>query len=443
MTMSSTNDEVQPHRLLDEPSYFIEHYLGEEPFDYQREFMDDSSQRKAAVCGRRVGKSTMASWLALWYSITHANAEILITAKAQRQSMELFNEVKKQIRQSEIDEDRWGITRDTRTEINFDNGSRIICLPVGTDGSNIRGYGTDLLVVDEAAFVADEIFQQVLSPMLAVGDSNFILLSTPFGKKGFLYERFRDETWHTLQIPTWENPMIDDEFIEEQRRNLTPTQFRQEIRGEFVESADSFFTRAELMNAASESVRRTDTQICYLGVDLASTGGDESVYVSIDGDGNVFDIEHTANRSMTDAMGRVRELDSYHDYATIMIDSTGLGTGVVDQIKEDLGRKVQGFKFTNEKKQSLYNTLKNQLQDGSVSYSFVPGKDEAENKMVDQCLQLEYEYTSTGRTKIHHPTGGHDDFSDALALAVWAKSQKNMARSDKGSMKPFNLGSLR
>lgn len=434
---------VDPERLLDEPSYFVEHYLDEEPFDYQKEFMDTDANRRAAVCGRRVGKSTMASWLALWYAITHANAEILITAKAQRQSMELFNEVKKQIRQSDIDEDQWGITRDTRTEINFDNGSRIICLPVGTDGSNIRGYGTDLLIVDEAAFIADSIFQEVLSPMLAVGDSEFVLLSTPFGKKGFLYERFNDEDWYTLQVPTWANPMIDDDFIEEQKNNLTSIQFRQEIKGEFVESADSFFSREELMNCAFEQVDRKDKQIAYLGVDLASTGGDESVYISIDGDGNVFDIEHTTGKSMTDAMGRVRELDHYHDYTKIMIDSTGLGTGVVDQVKEDLGRKVEGFKFTNEKKQSLYNTLKNNLQDGKIRFSFVPGKDEPENKMVDQCLELEYEYTSTGKTKIHHPSGGHDDFSDALALAVWAKSQKNLARSDKESMKPFNLGSLR
>jgi len=435
--------DVEAERLLDEPSYFVERYLGEEPFEYQRGFMDHDSSRKAAVCGRRIGKSTMAAWLALWYAITHADAEILITAKAQRQSMELFNEVKRKIRKSDIDESQWGITRDTRTEINFDNGSRILCLPVGTDGSNIRGYGTDLLIVDEAAFIADDIFQQVLSPMLAVGDSEFILLSTPFGKKGFLYERFRDDKWHTLQIATWANPMIDDEFIEEQEKNLTPIQFRQEIKGEFVESADSFFTREELMNCATETVRREDMNIAYLGVDLASTGGDESVYTSIDGNGNIFDIEHTSDKSMTDAMGRVRELDSYHDYTTIMVDATGLGTGVVDQIKEDLGRKVTGFKFTNQKKQSLYNTLKNHLQRGDISYTFVPGKDESENKMVNQCLELEYEYTSSGKMKIHHPTGGHDDFSDSLALAVWAKSQKSLARSDKGSMKPFSLGSLR
>ena len=434
---------VDAERLLDEPSYFVEHYLDEEPFDYQADFMNHDDRRKAAVCGRRVGKSTMASWLALWYAITHANAEILITAKAQRQSMELFNEVKKQIRQSDINEEQWGIVRDTRTEINFDNGSRIICLPVGTDGSNIRGYGTDLLIVDEAAFINDSIFQEVLSPMLAVGDGEFILLSTPFGKKGFLYERFNDDDWYTLQVPTWANPMIDDSFIEEQKRNLTSIQFRQEIKGEFVESADSFFTREELMNCAHESVERTDNTIAYLGVDLASTGGDESVYVSIDGDGNIFDIEHTEGKSMTDAMGRIRELDSYYNYTKIMVDATGLGTGVVDQVKEDLGRKVEGFKFTNEKKQSLYNTLKNNFQEGSIKYSFIPGKSEPENKMVDQCLELEYSYTSGGKMKIHHPSGGHDDFSDALALAVWAKSQKSLARSDKDSMKPFNLGSLR
>jgi len=44
--------------------------------------------------------------------------------------------------------------------------------------------------------------------------------------------------------------------------------------------------------------------------------------------------------------------------------------------------------------------------------------------------------------RIEHPPNGHDDFSDALALAVWARSRKNMARSDKESMKPFTLGSL-
>jgi len=359
--------------------------------------------------------------------------------------MELFNQIQSEMRGSPIPEEQWGVVRSTRTEINFDNGSRIISLPVGRDGSNIRGYGAreNMIIVDEAAFIRDSIFQEVLSPMMAVGDGTFILLSTPFGKKGYLYERYNDDRWHTLQVPSSANPMIDDEFIEEQRENLTNTQFKQEILGQFVESASSFFTREELMNCARESVRRS-SDITFLGVDLASTGGDESVYVSIDDEGNVFDIEHTANMPMTDAMGRIRELDGYYDYTRIMVDSTSLGQGTVDQVRESLGNKVEGFKFTNEKKQSLYNTLKNELQSGGIAFEYIPGKNDMPgNKMMNQCLDLEYSYTSTGRMKISHPPNGHDDFSDALALAVWARSRKMFARSDKDSMRPFTLGSLK
>lgn len=435
---------VNAEKLLDSPSYFVRHYIGEEPFEYQEDFMDHDSLRKAFVSGRRVGKSRTAAWLALWKAVTFPGAEVLVTAKAQRQSMELFNQIQTEMRTSEIGDDEWGVVRSTRTEINFDNGSRIIALPVGRDGSNIRGYGSqdNLIIVDEAAFINDNIFQEVLSPMLAVGSGTFVLLSTPFGKKGFLYERFNDPEWYTMQVPTSANPLIDDEFIEEQRKNLTTTQFKQEILGQFVESADSFFTREELMRCGKESVDKK-SDITFLGVDLASTGGDESVYVCIDDEGNVFHIEHTSDKPMTDAMGRIRELDSYYSFNKIMIDSTSLGQGTVDQVQESLGNKVEGFKFSNEKKQSLYNTLKNELQNEDIAYEYIPGKNNrAGNKMVNQCLELEYSYTSSGKMRIEHPPGGHDDFSDALALAVWAKSQKRFARSD-GSMRPFTLGSLR
>ena len=436
---------VDAQKLLDSPSYFVEHYLDEEPFSYQAEFMDHPSYRKAFVSGRRVGKSRTAAWLALWKAITYSKAEVLLTAKAQRQSMELFNQIQAEMRGSAIPDDQWGVVRSTRTEINFDNGSRIIALPVGRDGSNIRGYGgfDNMIIVDEAAFIKDDIFQQVLSPMMAVGNGTFILLSTPFGKKGFLYERFNDEDWYTMQVPSSANPLIDNEFIVEQRNNLTSIQFRQEILGQFVESADSFFTRDEIMNAAQESVEQT-SDITYLGVDLASTGGDDSVYVCIDDDGNVFHIESTSDKPMTDAMGRIRELDAYFSFSKIVVDSTSLGQGTVDQVRETLGRKVEGFKFSNEKKQSLYNTLKTSFQNGDIAFPYIPGRNnEAGNKLANECMDLEYSFTSTGRMRIQHPPNGHDDFADAMALAVWARSQTQYAAPDAGSLRPFTLGSLR
>lgn len=436
---------VDAQRLLDEPSYFVEHYIGVEPFDYQQDFMDHPSPRKAFVSGRQVGKSRSVAWYALWKAVTYPGSEILITAKAQRQSMELFNQVKKEMRISDISNADWGVEKDTRTEIHFENGSRIVCLPVGRDGSNIRGYGTDLVIVDEAAFVKDEIFQEVLSPMLAVGDNEFILLSTPFGKKGFLYRKFdKDDDWYTKQVPTSANPKVEDKFVKEQKQQLTATQFKQEILGQFVESSDSFFQREELLNCTTDKTVDRKNDITFMGVDLAAQGRDSSVYVCIDDDGNVFHIEHKEEAPMTDAMGRIRELDAIYNFSKVVVDSTGLGEGVVDQVKEDLGRKVEGFKFTNDKKQSLYNTLKNAFQNSELKFYYIPGKNDLPgNKMFNQCLELTYSYTRTGKVRIEHPSGGHDDFSDALALAQWARSRKSFARPDAGSTKPFNLGSLR
>ena len=197
------------------------------------------------------------------------------------------------------------------------------------------------------------------------------------------------------------------------------------------------------MNAAQESVEQT-SDITYLGVDLASTGGDDSVYVCIDDDGNVFHIESTSDKPMTDAMGRIRELDAYFSFSKIVVDSTSLGQGTVDQVRETLGRKVEGFKFSNEKKQSLYNTLKPSFQNGDIAFPYIPGRNnEAGNKLANECMDLEYSFTSTGRMRIQHPPNGHDDFADAMALAVWARSQTQYAAPDAGSLRPFTPGSLR
>jgi len=458
-TSDSTDDDgsIDANRLLDEPSYFVKEYINVDTvFDYQEDFMDHPSTRKVAVCGRRVGKSRMAGWMALHAGVSNPNHEIIVTAKARRQASELFNQIKKEIRKSDYSEDGWGIDNSTNTEINFTNGSRIKVLPVGRDGSNIRGYGADMLIVDEAAFIKDDIFQQVLSPMLAVGDSTFVLLSTPFGKDGYLYNRFDEATgadmsendpstdWFGINVPTEANPLIDKSFIEEQRRTLTRNQFKREILGQFSETSDAFFTKEELTDddVVKNSPVQKETDVCYMGVDIAATGGDLSVYVCIDNEGNVFNIEYTEDKPLTDAIGRVQTLDQKYDFDRIMVDSTGLGQGVVDQLMEYLGQKVEGFKFSNDSKQSLYNTLKNELQKKELSYYFISDKDEPENRMVKQCLDLKKSFTSTGKLKISHPSNGHDDFSDALALAVWAKTQKSLARGDSDSMKPYNLGSL-
>lgn len=451
-------DADELRRLLTEPSFFVEEFIGVTPLPYQRNFLDTKNDRRLFVAGRQVGKSRAAAWLAIWHAVTHEESLVLILAKAQRQSMELFRTLKREMRMSDAS-DEWGVPRETQTEVEFDNGSRILCLPTGTDGANIRGYSADLLMVDEAAFVPEAIFQEVLMPMLAVEhedeENQFVMTSTPLGKKGFFYNRFddarramqkdEDPRYHVTHAKTEDNPYVKPKFIVEQENALSPMQFKQEILGKFVEASDAYFTTEEVLHdevALNRFVQKS-TQECYLGADIAHTGDDSSVFISMDGDGNVYDVLEIENQKLTGAMQKIRDLDSVNNYDKIMVDATGMGQGVVDQLEEDLGYKVEGFVFSGPKKSDLYSTLKDSFQKQRIHFHYERNTDMPEVKMYNQLTALEYKYTETGRMKIGHPSGGHDDFCDALALANWASHERPFTPSDRESMKPFNLGSVR
>lgn len=427
-TISFDPEKVQ--ELRDTPSLFVDEVLGVEPFDYQSGVLDCEEDRIAFVSGRQVGKSRTASWMALHHALTNEDATVLITAPTQRQSSELFKQVKKEMQQAEDDnhipEDAWGTERKTRTVIEFQNGSRILCLPTGDEGANIRGYTASMVIVDEAAFIDDEVFYQVLLPMLAVTDGTLALLSTPYGAKGFLYDAFSDdleEDYFTKQVPSYQSPLVDEKFIANQQSQLSSMDFKQEILGKFVESADALF-EAEVIEKCidNDAISQDTSGRCFLGVDLARHGEDESVYVSIDMEGNVFSIQSDAESDLHEAIGHIKHLHNEFNYDRIYIDETALGGGVVDVLKNDLNSyTVNGITFSNKKKRSLYKTLQTKMEGREVR---LPDN----STLKKQLLDLEYEFTTNGKLKIEHPDGGHDDYTDALSLAVWGYEKGGKVR---------------
>ena len=127
----------------------------------------------------------MASVLALHKALTWPGSLILILAPAERQAKELFSKMVVSYRTL----DHVIPTASCRNlGMELSNGSRIEALP-GTE-KTIRGFsGVDLLIVDEAARVADELYYAV-RPMLAVSGGRLLMLSTPFGKRGVFYEEW-------------------------------------------------------------------------------------------------------------------------------------------------------------------------------------------------------------------------------------------------------------
>ena len=215
------------------------------PDPWQRELLQSEAPRVLLNCARQSGKSTMAGVVALHKSLVAPGSLILILAPAERQAKELFSKVAEAYHAL-----GHVIPAESYRKLGMEltNGSRIEALP-GTE-KTVRGFsGVDLLVVDEASRVADELYYAV-RPMLAISGGRLMLLSTPYGKRGVFFEEWsQGEGWERYEVPAAECPRIPASFLDEERRALPAWVYRQEYECSFEETEDQVFSH-ELVSAA-------------------------------------------------------------------------------------------------------------------------------------------------------------------------------------------------
>jgi hypothetical protein len=192
----------------------------------------------------------MAAILALHRALA-LRSLVLILAPAERQAKELFTKVAEAYRTL-----GHVVPAESHRKLGMElaNGSRIEALP-GTE-KTIRGFsGVDLLLVDEASRVADDLYFAV-RPMLAVSGGRLMMLTTPYGRRGVFYEEWTggEASWERYEVPASECPRIPASFLEEERRALPRRVFRQEYECSFEETDDQVFTHADVQAAIPEEV---------------------------------------------------------------------------------------------------------------------------------------------------------------------------------------------
>src|SRR5262249_31903236 len=147
-----------------------------------------------------------------------------LLSRSHRQSAELFRIVTDFHRRLHAPL----LERRTAQELQLSNFSRIVSLPCRED--TIRGYSrVGLLVIDEAARVPDDLYRAV-RPMLGVSGGRLICLSTPYGRRGFFHDAWArgGDDWLRIEVPAERIPRIAPAFLEQERRALGESWFRQE-----------------------------------------------------------------------------------------------------------------------------------------------------------------------------------------------------------------------
>jgi hypothetical protein len=221
--------------------------------DWQSDLLRSNARQVMLLCSRQSGKSTVSSILALHEAVYKPDSLILLLSPSLRQSQELFRKLKDAYNALESPF-MPRTAQESALTLEFDNGSRIVALP-GKEAT-IRGFsGVSLLVIDEASRVPDELYQSV-RPMLAVSGGRIVLLSTPFGKRGFFHSEWTDGIgWQRTKITADQCPRIKTEWLENERRTIPDFWYRQEFLCQFVETIDSVFNFDDIHSAISGELK--------------------------------------------------------------------------------------------------------------------------------------------------------------------------------------------
>jgi hypothetical protein len=406
---------------------FLDHKL----FPYNQEYVNCKERFIVYRSGRQVGKTMSTAVKAIHFAFfapvlhktVNKECTIVIAAPTQNQAGIMFDRIRSLL----INNDflKGYIVRNTQTElwVNFlDNTgmSKIITRATGETGITLRGYSPHVIIADECSFIKTDILRAFLPSGMAT-QAKVWLTSTPFSKAGYFYEACQNSRpnnpegmWKEFHVKSMDNPLVQEDptFIEEIKR-LTREEYVQEVEGEFLDIGDALIPNSLIVDSLQEG--RPIGRIKYfMGVDVARTGRDETVYtvVSVDEKDNVFleEVAAESQSNVVDVAGRLQDFVHKYNIQTVYVDETGLGGGLLDLSREQ-GMPCRGVMFTLQEKAEMYKNLRLLFENHRIKLKNI-------NKMVYQLSYLRREYTETGIMKIK--SDEHDDYPDSLVLACKA-----------------------
>ena len=415
----------------DSPSKFSEIFLDHKLFEYNKKYVDCKDRFIVYRSGRQVGKTMstavkcihFAFFAPLMLETIKDECTIVIAAPTQNQATIMFDRIRRLI----INNDflKGYIVRNTQSEmwVNYLDGrgvSKIITRATGETGTSLRGYSPHCIIADECSFIKSSILKAFLPSGMAT-HARVWLTSTPFSKSGYFYEACQnarpknpDGMWREFHVKSTDSPLIqqDPTFIEEIKK-LTRDEYVQEVEGEFLDIGNALIPNS-LIQEAIVDFRPKGQVRYYMGVDIARTGRDETVFtvIGVDENDTVFveDVQAEAQSNVVDVCGRVGEFVRNYRLERVFVDETGLGGGLIDLAREqDL--PCQGVVFSLQQKAEMYKNLRLLFENHNIKLKDI-------NKLVYQLSYLRREYTETGIMKIR--SDEHDDYPDSLVLACKA-----------------------
>lgn len=385
-----------------------------QPHEGQRQFLEADAPVKVLACGRRWGKSEVAAVEIVRALSKNVSTQILLIAPSLEQCLPIFERVCELLMEQE--EMPTPVLRRTPFPHLRVGASRVMARSVARGGLYLRGKKAHLIVVDEAAYVPEQVVYEVLMPMLADTGGKLILVSTPRGKnyfyRLFLQGQEQNSSVWSIQSPSWQNSMLDRTFIEMQRDFMTARQFEVEYGAAFLDPAGQVFQtewvdRAVLLNEEVEGE-------VAAGVDWARYR-DYTAVVILRGTragAQMVASRRWHNMAWGEQVTEVAEYLQSHQVRHVLCDRTGVGDPLHESLSEQVNAHVEGMVFTAAAKRRLIEQLAFGLEKSRLQL-------QPERALLQELYHFEA-VPAGERVKLEAGSGYADDLVIALALAYEA-----------------------
>lgn len=286
---------------------------------------------------------------------------------------------------------------------------------------NLRGFGVHFLVVDEMSRIKREAYLSALTTQIKTGGSA-MYLSTPRGHDDF-YDLFNrgDKSrlasgevdkypeYFSFQLPTYLNPYISAESIEQMRNTMLHRDFQQEVEAQFLDDSSAVFRgineciRGQLSEPVpgKRYVFGADLAInkdfcCVIGVDIEQK---QVVY-----------FDHFQGEASWDmVIARISSVSARYNGALVVVDSTAIGDYPSRKIAERTPTIRYSFN-TNAAKREVIEKLRLSIEQGKIGFPHI-------GTLIDELRAYELNVTASGVVQYSAPRGKFDDTVTALALA--------------------------
>jgi len=438
MTMAQMNREInqlkkqaaqkQKVAIPADPVQFCKENLNFTPTTYQTELIQQfqNNQFIAARWARQTGKSHTISALLLHYALTNPNSNIGIFGPSWRQTKLIIKHINNFLQKLP----KTTYKKPQKTSVTLSNNSNIEAYP--NNPETIRGPKLHIVYADEFNFIPndEELYDAILFT-LGTTNGKFICTSTPWHTDSIFHKIFHNPAYteYAKTHVTWQqaiepNGPLKQQILDRIKKQLEgdPARWRREMEADWAENEAAYLNQTLITTCIDHTLQYTNFETAtkgdfYAGLDLGKHQ-DHSVIATIKTENNQLKLVHMhrfpLDTPYASVIGYVKTInDRWQNIHKILVDSSGVGDYITEDMQNAGLTNTQGVTFTLETKQEMAQHLKQTMTEKRLRIPY-------DGELIAELNLEQYELTKDGKTKFNHPQGTHDDRFWALALAAYA-----------------------